>query len=137
MMEVPMGNYLKMIDKQRIQALLDLGWSYRRIERETGVRRETIANYDPRRLSKAAKVSPGEMAKPARVSTGSAVETYRQEVEAALSKGLSAQRIWQDLRTDYGFSYNYASVKRFVRNIKKTHREVSDVMDILPEKKPR
>ena len=44
-MEVPMGNYLQMADKQRIQALLELGWSYRRIERETGVRRETIARY--------------------------------------------------------------------------------------------
>jgi len=39
-MEERLGNYLKMIDKQRIQALLELGWSYRRIERETGVRRE-------------------------------------------------------------------------------------------------
>jgi uncharacterized protein YerC len=56
MMEVPMGNYLKMIDIQRIQALLELGWSYRRIERETGVRRETIARYDPRHISNAAKV---------------------------------------------------------------------------------
>ena len=84
-----MGNYLKMIDKQRIQALLDLGWSYRKIERETGVRRETISGYDPRHASKAAKVSTGEIAKPARVSTGSAVEPYRKEVEAALAKGLS------------------------------------------------
>jgi IS30 family transposase len=67
MMEVPMGNYLKMIDIQRIQALLELGWSYRRIERETGVRRETIARYDPRHVSNAAKVSTGEIAKPARV----------------------------------------------------------------------
>ena len=48
-----MGNYLKMIDIQRIQALLELGWSYRRIERETGVRRETIARYDPRHVSNA------------------------------------------------------------------------------------
>jgi uncharacterized protein YerC len=45
-----------MIDIQRIQALLELGWSYRRIERETGVRRETIARYDPRHISNAAKV---------------------------------------------------------------------------------
>ena len=56
-----MGNYLKMIDKQRISALLDLGWSYRKIQRETGVRRETISRYDPRHASKAAKVSTGEM----------------------------------------------------------------------------
>ena len=33
-----MGNNLKMADKQRILALLELGWSYRRIQRETGVR---------------------------------------------------------------------------------------------------
>jgi hypothetical protein len=38
-----MGNYLKMSDKNRVLALLELGWTYRRIERETGVRRETIA----------------------------------------------------------------------------------------------
>lgn len=129
-----MGNYLKMIDKQRIQALLDLGWSYRKIERETGVRRETISTHDPRRISKAAKVSTGEMAKPARVSTGSAVEPYRQEVEAAIAKGLSAQRIWQDLRVDYGFAHNYASVKRFVHTLKKAHREVADIMEHPPGK---
>jgi transposase len=129
-----MGNYLKMIDKQRIQALLDLGWSYRKIERETGVRRETIANYDPCHVSKAAKVSSGQMAKPDKVSTGSTVEPYRHEVETAVAKGLSAQRIWQDLRADYGFGYNYASVKRFVRNLKKTHREVAAVMEHPPGK---
>jgi hypothetical protein len=56
-MEVPMGNYLKMIDLQRIQALLDPGWSCCRMERETGVRRETISRYDNRRVSNAAKVS--------------------------------------------------------------------------------
>ena len=30
-----MGNYLKMPDKRRVLALLELGWSYRRIERVT------------------------------------------------------------------------------------------------------
>ncbi len=34
-----MGNCLTMADRQRVQALLELGWSYRRIERETGVPR--------------------------------------------------------------------------------------------------
>jgi hypothetical protein len=54
-----MGNYLKMSDKRFVLALLELGWTYRRIERETGVRRETIARYDPRRESKAANLSAG------------------------------------------------------------------------------
>ena len=45
----PMPNYLKMPKKQQVLALLDLGWSYRRIQRETGVRRETVSEYDLQR----------------------------------------------------------------------------------------
>ncbi len=37
-----MGNYLQMAKRQQVLAVLDLGWSFRRIEAETGVRRETI-----------------------------------------------------------------------------------------------
>ena len=36
-----MPNYLKMPKKLQVLALLELEWSYRRIEAETGVRRET------------------------------------------------------------------------------------------------
>ncbi len=64
-----MGNYLKMADKQKILALLELGWSYRRIQRETGVDRETVARHDPRRTSKSAKVSAGFIPKTAGVSS--------------------------------------------------------------------
>ena len=35
-----MVNVLKMEKKQTVLALLKLGWSYRRIERETGVPRD-------------------------------------------------------------------------------------------------
>lgn len=129
-----MGNYLKMADKQRVQALLELGWSYRRIERETGVRRETIARYDRRRDSKAAKVPTGPVAKPAKVPTGSAsaCEPYREIIEVAVNQGLSAQRIWQDLQEDYGFRHGYDSVKRFVRTVKRRRPEVADVMEHPP-----
>lgn len=57
-----MGNILKMEKQQQIQGLLALNWSYRAIERETGVRRETIAKYDPR---KADKVPTDDSSKPA------------------------------------------------------------------------
>ena len=53
-----MPNYLTMPKQQQILALLALGWSYRRIEAETGVRRETISRYDHRRAH-AAKPFPG------------------------------------------------------------------------------
>jgi transposase len=52
-------NYLKTSKLQQVTALLELGWTYRRIEAETGVRRETISRYDRLRRSKAAKVFPG------------------------------------------------------------------------------
>ncbi|QOJ02889.1 MAG: transposase [Planctomycetia bacterium] len=36
----------------------------------------------------------------------------------ALKRGLTAQRIWQDLRTDHGFAESYQSVQRFVRRLR-------------------
>lgn len=113
-----------MADKTRIQALLELGWTYRRIERETGVRRETVARYDPQR----------EDAKPATVITGSAsvAEPFREAIEAAVAKGLTAQRIWQDLRADYGYPHAYPSVMRFVRTVRRHRPEMADVMEHPP-----
>ena len=49
-----MPNYLKMPKKSQVLALLELGWSYRRIEAETGVRRETVSRYDDARQANAA-----------------------------------------------------------------------------------
>ncbi|MBM4448925.1 MAG: IS21 family transposase [Chloroflexi bacterium] len=129
-----MVNYLKMADKQRVQALLELGWSHRRIQRETGIDRKTIARYDPKRQPKSAKVSTGPLAETAGVSTGSqsACEPYRHIIEAAVAKGLTAQRIWQDLKSDHFFTHEYASVKRFVRKVKRHRPEVAAVMEHPP-----
>src|SRR5688572_11276958 len=54
-----MPNYLKMPKKSQVLALLELGWSYRRIEAETGVRRETVSRYERMRRANAAKTFPG------------------------------------------------------------------------------
>ena len=131
-----MGNYLKMADVQRIQALLGLGWSYRRIEKETGVRRETVARYDPRRTAKPANPTAGFEPKAANLTPGplSAAEAYRSEIESALGKGLTAQRVWQDLRDQYGFSGSYSSVKRFVRRLKRVRPGVAGVLEHPPGK---
>jgi transposase len=59
-----MSNYLKMPKKAQVLALLELGWSYRRIEAETGVRRETVGRYDRARSGNAAKTFPGSEASP-------------------------------------------------------------------------
>ena len=130
-----MGNYLEMADIRHILALLELGWSQRRIARETGVNRETVARYDPRHKSKPATVPTGSTGtKPARVPTGSTsvCEPYRSLIEASLRRGLSAQRIWQDLREEYNFNAGYCAVKRFVHKLKRGHREVVAVLEHLP-----
>ena len=57
-----MGNYLQMAKRQQVLALLDLGWSFRRIEAETGVRRETISRYHAALVAKAANMFPGSAA---------------------------------------------------------------------------
>jgi hypothetical protein len=56
-MEMP--NYLKMPKKAQVLALLALGWSYRRIQADTGVRRETVGRYDRVRSGNAAKTFAG------------------------------------------------------------------------------
>jgi len=43
-----MANVLSEDEKQQVIALGRLGWSLRRIERETGIRRETAGEYRTR-----------------------------------------------------------------------------------------
>lgn len=65
-----MPNYLQMPKKQQVLALLDLRWTYRRIEAETGVRRETVSRYDRARRGNAAKTFPGSDLPPSSDSPG-------------------------------------------------------------------
>ena len=44
-------------------------------------------------------------------------EPWRAVIVAGLEQGLTAQRIWQDLRSEHGFEGSYQSVQRFVRNL--------------------
>ena len=151
---MPMPNYLKMPKKSQVLALLELSWSYRRIEAETGVRRETVSRYDERRRANAAKTFPGPEASPSTDSSeipigdgSNAAKTfvgsssnpaktfpgsrprftaalYGQAIAEKLDAGLSLQRIWQDLVEEYGYAASYESVKRFVRTIAPTRRAV-------------
>ncbi len=108
-----MANVLKMALQQAIVALRGRGWSLRRIAEELGVHRETVSRYV--RLA-------DQAAKPAKVTAGgpatrSQCEPFRALVVEKLEGGLSAQRIYQDLVADHGFSSSYECVKRFVRRL--------------------
>jgi transposase len=141
-----MSNVLSEEKKQQVIALGKLGWSLRRIERETGVRRETAGAY----LKAAGLVvrAPGawERQAPAKPATGvtpdlaapfsenqgspgapsassaSTCEAYRELIEQGLSCGRNAKAIWQDLVTDHGYPGGYQTVKRFVRKLRGSNR---------------
>ena len=110
---------------QSILTLHDRGWSARRIARELGLDRETVGNEVKR--AKPAKVTTGseqeEKPEPAKVTAGSEqpsrsqCEPWRAVFELSLAKGLTAQRIYQDLQADHGYKGGYESVKRFARSI--------------------
>jgi transposase len=68
------------------------------------------------------ETEPGQ-SKPAISIAGSSgrqslCEPYRKVILAYLEQGLTAQRIWQDLRDDHGFAAGYLSVQRFVRKLR-------------------
>jgi transposase len=113
-----MAHRLKMAMIHAIEELLRLGWSHRRIARELGVHRETVSRYDRLRRSKPAISTPGS--EPA-IECGrkSHCEPYRDLIEERVEQGLSAQRIFQDLKLETGFAGSYSSVKRFVRHLGK------------------
>jgi len=162
-------NRLKMDIQITINTLSRSGWSQRRIARELGIDRETVARYrklarqteEPKPAisptgsapatgwardsnpaippagsatvlpSNPAIVPPGsEMttvpandpkpalspagSKPGRISQ---CEAYRAAIQVGLDRGLSAQRIYQDLVSEQRFEGSYDSVKRYVRQL--------------------
>jgi transposase len=134
------SNVLSEEKKKQIIALGQLGWSLRRIEKATGVRRETAAEYlkaadiavrPPGAWGKGAPTKPANgvttdsehpiAAKPANEVTtdssgaASACEPYRGLIEHGIACGRNAMAIWQELVDRHGFPGSYESVKRFVR----------------------
>ena len=132
-----MANQLKMAKVQSIQTLHARGWSQRRIARELGVHRETVARYV--RIAEAGpRAGPDSLIwqnqNQPNPPTGSLdqnqpilsagasgplslCEPFREIILAALERGLSCQRIWQDLKNEHGFGGGYDSVKRFCRRL--------------------
>src|SRR6266581_1899302 len=109
-------NQLKMDIQRTISTLSRSGWSQRRIARELGIDRETVARY--RRLARQSEepkpAIPPAGSKPGRVSQ---CEPFKGAIEAGLDRGLSAQRIYQDLVAEQKFEGGYDSVKRYVRQL--------------------
>ena len=143
-----MSNALDANEQQQIRTLGRLGWTLSRIQAATGIRRETISRYlkaagipvrrrgrpseatakaaitegvstdsppSPTPASRAAGPPP-----PGRAPSASACEPHRDLIADALGRGRNAMAIWQDLVDDHGFTGRYASVRRFVRTLRRT-----------------
>ncbi len=139
-----MSNRLRMANIHAIIGLLEQKWSYRRISRELGVDRDTVARYDRLRqgwikpaISTAGSEITGDPN--AAISTAGSMPTpgdlvfeessrrlpgrpsqcnpFTDVIKKKLDNGLSAQRIWQDLVGENSFTGSYSSVKRFVRRL--------------------
>jgi transposase len=126
-----MSNVLKVSLQATIYSLHDRGWSRRRIARELGVDRETVSRYlllAKPAISTTGFEGAGE-AKPAISTAGKGVgrksqcEPLAEVIVAKVEVGLSAQRIYQDLVEETGFTDSYQSVKRFVRKLRSIHPE--------------
>jgi len=145
---VVMSHVLSREKREQVIALGRLGWSLRRIEQATGVRRETAGDYlrgagialrrpggwgrhSPSKAaidpitdsgggdSKAAiEVITGFLARKPGCGPASSCEPYRELIALELERGRNAMGIWQDLVDSHGFAGGYQSVRRFVRNLR-------------------
>src|SRR5271156_4959124 len=143
-----MSHVLSREKREQVIALGRLGWSLRRIEQATGVRRETAGDYlrgagvalrrpggwgrnSPSKAaidpitdseggdSKAAiEVITGFLAKKPGCGPASSCEPYRELIALELERGRNAMGIWQDQVDSQGFAGGYQSVRRFVRNLR-------------------
>lgn len=140
-----MVNRLKMAKINAILTLHEQGWSQRKIAEQLGIHRETVARYLANR-AKPAKPSTGcDGAGDATEAVGleaenrpkaphgseaenrpeapygslpsrSQCEPYRARIIELYEQGLSAQRIYQDLRDEADISYY--SIRRFVARLR-------------------
>lgn len=130
-------NVLTVNEQQSIRTLAERGWSRRRIARELGIHRETVSRLlGPAKGPVVDGLATDDDSKPAIPPTGSAdskpaippagsvagrrsaCEPFRSLLQQGVDRGLSAQRLYQDLVAGHGFTGKYDAVKRFVRGLR-------------------
>src|SRR6058998_3672546 len=121
-------NQLNVSLQHSIASLAANGWSARKIARELHIHRETVGRYLRLELISKPAIPPAGSAeeadsKPAIVHAGSRLGRTSQcaplaaVIQQGLLAGLSAQRLYQDLVAEHGFTGAYDAVKRYVRRL--------------------
>lgn len=135
-----MSNRLKMNEQHSIYKMKEMGWSNRRIARESGHHRKTVALL----LAQGAKCttnppagSPGVVhfagescppgihrAKPRFRGPKSLSEAYDVYIREQLELGVDAYNIYLRMHHEKNFTGAYSGVKRYVAKIKRQHPEL-------------
>jgi transposase len=121
---------------QAVKSLETAGLSERQIARTLGVSRKAVRRHLGRISSKDTKAptgkaptgsedpkdtkaptGSGELESPPAEASRSLCQAYREAIVAKFEQGLTAQRIFQDLRDEQGFTGKYPSVRRYVRRL--------------------
>lgn len=124
-----MARYLEMSKRERLNALLTLGWTERRIARELQIHRATVRRYGERWRSKCTKTPADSETPSVGESTAALIPAgalrrpffaapFRDEITNAIEAGDTAQVIYQALVDTHGYAGSYDSVKRYVRHLK-------------------
>lgn len=142
-------NQIKMAVISSIITLHQQGWSQRTIAKKLGIHRETVGRHIRLEAKPAIPPTGPPDSKPANVPAGaddskpailpaggcgrkSQCQLHRELIETKLAGGLSAQRIYQDLRDEVNFTGAYDAVKRFVRRVAKSNPHRFERMECEP-----
>ncbi len=122
------GRRCEVTDVREVLRRLRLGEPVRRIARELGLSRNTVARYArwarqhglltgqlPDAATLAALLQPPERARPP--AEQSAVAPFRDQVVMWRQQGVEGQAIFQLLVEQHGFTGSYSAVKRFLRRL--------------------
>jgi transposase len=132
-----MSNILEVSMIETIRELGRRGWSIRRIARELEVNRRTVGKYLAQDSTCAISTtgSSGDSDSKCTIPTAgrqSLCVVHDEFIQERLKFGLSAQRIFQDLRLERSFEGSYESVKRYVRKLSECEEVPFRRMEVLP-----
>ncbi|MFZ5987733.1 MAG: helix-turn-helix domain-containing protein [Bacillota bacterium] len=103
-----------------IKSLHKKGYSQSHIARTLGVSRNTV-----RKVIKSEERGEEQLTKKPHPS---ALDEHREFIEIQLNKGLSRQRIYQDLVRDFDFKGSYTAVKDYARKLLSTTQKAYMVL---------
>ncbi|PYO02209.1 MAG: hypothetical protein DMD89_04645 [Candidatus Rokuibacteriota bacterium] len=131
-------------DIREILRRLQLGEPNRRVARDLGISRNTVARYRvwaarhgvldggplPAPATLAELLTPAPSERPAHEQ--SLVEPWRERVLALHERGVEGQAIWQLLVEEHGFTGSYSSVKRFLRRLAPSRSRATLRLEVSP-----